>query len=126
MVLADAPQVHRGALLEFLGSGDPYALPAEAGAESGGVPAVHSAGELAAEFGTSDPLVWPSVGGTVRGASVEPLYAAAPATATRNPPLYEPLALVDAVRLGRVRERTRARHPLRARIMPAESDRVEG
>jgi len=60
--------------------------------------------------------------GTVRGASVEPLYEAAPATAIRNPPLYELLALVDAVRLGRAR----AKQLLRARIMPAASDGAEG
>jgi hypothetical protein len=125
LVLADAPRVHRGALLQFLGSGVQYAFPAEAGAESRGVPTAHSAGTLAAEFGTADPLVWPSVGGLFRSASVEPLYAAAPATATRNPPLYELLALVDAVRLGRVRERTRAKQLLRARLMLAESDGVE-
>ena len=50
-----------------------------------------------------------------------PLYAAAPATAARNPELYELLALVDAVRLGRARERTRAKQLLRERIMSASS-----
>lgn len=57
----------------------------------------HAAGELAAEFGVSDPLVWPSVAGSVRGASVMPLYAAAPATAARNPALYELSSVVAAV-----------------------------
>jgi len=108
LVLADAQQVHRAALLDFVGFGVPYAFPVAAGAESRGVPTAHSAGDLAAEFGVSDPLVWPSLAGTVRGASVTPLYAAAPATAVNNPALYELLALVDAVRLGRARERTRA------------------
>jgi hypothetical protein len=88
LVLADALQVHRAALLAFLGSGVAYAFPAEAGADSRSVPAAHSAGELAAEFVASKPLVWPSIAGDVRGASVVPLYAAAPTTATRNPKLY--------------------------------------
>ena len=70
--------------------------------------------------------LWPSLAGTLRGASVTPLSAAAPATAVDNPALYELLALVDAVRLGRARERTRARQLLRGRIMPAASDGVEG
>ncbi len=121
LVLANAQMVHRAALLEFLGAGVAYAFPAEAGAESRGVPTAHSAGELAAEFGVSDPLVWPSVAGRVRGASVVPLYAAAPTTAARNPALYELLALVDAVRLGRARERTRAKQLLHERIMSAAS-----
>ena len=71
-------------------------------------------------------MVWPSLAGTVRGASVTPLYAAAPATAVNNPALYELLALVDAVRLGRARERTRAKQLLRERIMPAASNGAEG
>ncbi|WP_411282205.1 hypothetical protein [Gemmatimonas sp.] len=126
LVLAHAQRVHGAAVLEFLGSGIAYAFPAEAGAESRGVPTAHSAGELAAEFGVSDPLVWPSIEGAVRGASVVPLYAAAPATAVRNPALYELLALVDAVRVGRARERTRAKQLLRERIMltPSESAAV--
>jgi len=48
---------------------------------------------------------------------VVPLYAAAPTTATRNPALYRLLVLVDAVRIGRARERTRAKQRLR-RIAP--------
>ncbi len=121
LVLANAQLVHSAALLDFLGSGVAYAFPAEAGAESRGVPTAHSAGELAGEFGVSDPLVWPSVAGSVRGASVLPLYAAAPMTAQHNPALYELLALVDAVRLGRARERTRAKQLLQQRIMSATS-----
>ncbi len=116
LVLADVAQVHRPALLEFLGAGVQYAFPADAGAESRGVPTSHSAGVLGGAYSTAEPLVWPSVEGRVRGASVVPLYDGAAATAVRNPALYELLALVDAVRLGRARERTRAKQVLRERI----------
>ena len=116
LVLTDIAQVHGTALLEFLGAGVPYAFPAEAGAESRGVPTSHAAGVLGGEFSSAEPLVWPSVEGRVRGASVVPLYDGAAATAARNPALYELLALVDAVRLGRARERTRAKQVLRDRI----------
>jgi hypothetical protein len=119
LVLAEATQVHGPALLEFLGSGVPYAFPAEAGAESRGVPTAHAAGVLGEGFTTTESLVWPSVEGRVRGASVVPLYDAAASTAARNPALYELLALVDAVRLGRVRERTRAKQLLRERLAAA-------
>ncbi len=121
LVLTAATQVHSPALLEFLGSGVPYAFPAEAGAKSRGVPTSHSAGVLGGEFSTAEPLVWPSVEGRVRGASVVPLYEGAAATAARNPALYELLALVDAVRLGRARERTRAKQLLRERIVAASA-----
>ena len=109
--------VTRSALLEFLGAGVSYAFPAEAGPEARGVPTSHAAGVLGNGFSTADPLVWPSVDGGVRGASVNPLYASAAATATQNPALYELLALVDAIRLGRTRERTRAKHVLRERLL---------
>jgi DNA-binding Lrp family transcriptional regulator len=119
LVLAEATQVHRPALLEFLGSGVPYAFPAEAGAESRGVPTAHAAGVLGEGFSTTEFLVWPSVEGRARGASVVPLYDGAASTAARNPALYELLALVDAVRLGRARERIRAKQLLRERLAVA-------
>lgn len=117
LVRADATQVTSPALLEFLSAGVPYAFPAEAGAETRGVPTSHAAGVLGQGFSTADPLVWPSIDGRVRGASVIPLYDGAAATATQNTALYQLLALVDAVRLGRTRERTRARQVLRERIL---------
>jgi hypothetical protein len=49
------------------------------------------------------------VDGQDRGASVEPLYAGAPDTLRHNPELYDPLTLVDALRIGRARERMLAR-----------------
>jgi hypothetical protein len=116
LVLADTTSVHGPALLEFIGAGVPYAFPADAGAETRGVPTAHAAGVLGEGFSTEASLVWPSVEGRVRGASVVPLYEGAAATASRNPALYELLALVDAVRLGRARERTRAQQLLRERI----------
>jgi len=56
-----------------------------------------------------------------RGATIEPLYAAAPATAKGNPAFYDLLTLVDALRVGRARERQRARVLLEARLMATES-----
>jgi DNA-binding Lrp family transcriptional regulator len=109
-------QPNRTALLEFLTSGVPYAFAAEPGPIVRGVPTAHSAPPLAAEVLDSDPVVWPSVEGQVRGASVEPLYPGAPATAQRNPDLYELLVLVDALRIGRARERQRAKAILHERL----------
>lgn len=107
-MLANATRVHGPALLEFLDAGVTYAFPADAGAESRGVPTAHATGVLGEGFSTTESRVWPSVEGRVRGASVVPHYDGAAATAARNPALYEALALVDAVRLGHARERTRA------------------
>ena len=116
LVASDVAIVHTAALLEFIQSGVAYAFPADAGGEVRGVPTAHAAAPLAPEFAGADPVVWPSARGAVRGASVEPLYAGAPDTALANTALYELLALVDAIRLGRARERARARQLLRERL----------
>jgi hypothetical protein len=44
----------------------------------------------------------------VQGAAVQPLYPSVPGAAQRDPELYHLLALVDALRMGRARERAMA------------------
>lgn len=75
---------------------------------------------LASELVANDALVWPDDEGTATGTSLAPLHPAAPAAARRNPRLHEMLALVDALRVGRVRERTLAARRLHERIAKAE------
>lgn len=116
LVRPDTRAVHRGALLEFLIAGVPYAFPAEPGADTRGVPTAHAGPSLASEFPDADPVVWPSVDGQHRGAAVEPLYPGATGTLNHNPELYDLLTLVDALRIGRTRERLRARGLLRDRL----------
>ncbi len=116
LVRSDTRTVHRGALLEFLLGGVPYAFPAELGPETRGIPTAHAGPLLAAEFAAADPVVWPAEHGEYRGAMVEPLYTGATSTFRNNPELYELLTLVDAVRIGRARERHRAQSLLRERL----------
>ena len=116
LVRSDTREVNRSQLLDFLIGGVPYAYAVSLGAETRGVPTSHAAPPLKASFPDADAVVWPSADGKVRGAAVEPLYPAAPATARHNPDLYELLALVDALRIGRARERQRARAELRERL----------
>ena len=120
LVRADIRAARVPALLEFLTSGVPYAFPAEPGAESRGVPTAFAGPSLAGDFPDASPLVWPAIDGDRRGATIEPLYAAAPATAKGNPALYDLLTLVDALRVGRARERQRARILLEERLMATE------
>lgn len=119
LVRPDTCAVHLGALLEFLLGGMPYGFPAEPGAGTRGVPTAHAARPLAAEFTNAEPVIWPAVHGDRRGAAVEPPYAAAPATARSNPPLYQSLTRVDALRVGRARERQRAKPLLHDRLTTA-------
>jgi hypothetical protein len=83
-----------------------------------GLPTSYAAEPLSAHIVSSSdpPPVWPSVAGKVRGLALTPLYPSAPAAALRNPPLYQSLALFDAIRAGNARERTLARKLLEERL----------
>lgn len=116
LLRAGSRTVKTEALLEFLLGGVPYAFAATPGSDVRGVPTAHAAPPLAADFVGAEAYVWPSAEGGVRGESVEPLYPGAAHTAIANPALYELLALVDALRIGRARERQRARAHLRQRL----------
>ena len=101
---AASGQPIRPALLEFLIHGVRYAYPPEHGALTRGMPTGYP------------PPVWPYAEGKVRGYALSPLYPTVPAAAERDPKLYEMLALVDAVRDGRARERTLAAKELDSRL----------
>lgn len=52
----------------------------------------------------------------VRGIAVQPLYKSVPMAAKKDKRLYEYLALVDAIRGGRARERSKAIEILSQRL----------
>lgn len=60
--------------------------------------------------------VWPDEEGGHMGTSLEPLHPAAPTAARANAQLYEMLALVDSLRVGKARERTMAARLLHDRL----------
>lgn len=106
--MEDKPNV--SALEEFLLHGVKYAFPAEHGPVTRGLQTSFAAPPLNKEIAASDelPPVWPWRDGETRGISLEPLYKTAPAAALLDPVLYQLLALVDAIRDGRARERKAA------------------
>lgn len=107
----------RKPLEEFLLHGVRYAFPAKIGGLARGIPTAYAAKPLADQFDADDlPPVWVAPEGTVRGYAVEPLYHSVPAAAQSDAALYELLALVDALRIGRVRERQLAETELRKRL----------
>jgi hypothetical protein len=103
-------RVNRSALLEFLSHGLKYVFPPAKGSLARGIPTAMAAEPLKSRFlGDSDPPeVWPYAEGTVRGISIEPLYKRAPEAALRDLRFYGVLALCDAIRGGRTRERNLA------------------
>ena len=105
-------------LKEFLIHGVKYAFPVERGGLTRGVPTAEAASPLSQLFPEPFPLppVWPYAEGSVRGIAFSPLYRNVPAAALRDPKLYEFLALVDAIREGRAREREIGIRELASRI----------
>ena len=97
-------------LRQFLQQGARYCFPATRGSLTRGLPTGYAAAPLNQKIRAgADPVpVWPYKGGTVRGITLHPLYPSVPGAATRNPALYELLALFDAVRDGNARERALA------------------
>lgn len=106
------------ALEEFLIHGVKYAFPAERGGVTRGIPTGFAAPPLSDIIAQSDelPPVWPYPLGKVRGYEFLPLYKSVPTAAREDNLLYELLALVDAIRDGRARERDIAIKELRKRL----------
>jgi len=116
LVLPHRRAVNRKALLDFLVCGVPHAFYAVVGAEAQGVPTAHAAPLLSEHIESAGRIVWPSVEGQVRGQGLIPLYEGAPGLVSREPELYGLLTLVDALRVGRARERRIASELLEARL----------
>lgn len=102
-------------VLEFLVHGLRYVFPVLRGEMTRGLPTAHAAPIMSGVF-VSDgepPPVWPYGGeGAVRGVSLKPLCDKVPAAAGKDRRLYDLLALVDALRGGRARERRYAEDEL--------------
>lgn len=106
-------------LLEFLVHGVKYVFPARHGSESIGTPTAYAAPPLNTQIAASsaNAPVWPDSEGSMRGQALYPLYPSAPQAARRDPELYELLTLVDAIRIGNVREQQLAESLLKARLL---------
>ena len=96
----------RKALEEFLIHGVKYAFPPDIGSMTRGIPTAFASpafrGHLS--YDSEEIYVWPYPEGYHRGISFSPLYKSVPEIAMKDEKLYAALGLVDAIRLGRVRE----------------------
>lgn len=110
-------KVMKLALIDFLQFGIKYVFPQQPGPIVRGIPTSHSAPPLVTEIQSSEQYVWPSVKGKVRGQSIIPLYSSVTEAIENDDKLYELLALVDALRVGRARERELAINILKSRIL---------
>ena len=117
LVTPGGRNVQRQALRDFLKYGIGHVFPARGLEPSRGLPTAWAAPVFDGAFNTNEPPpVWAHPEGTIRGPSVAPLYKSGPDAALKDQRLYDYLALIDAVRLGRARERKFALKKLDALI----------
>lgn len=114
-------RVIRRSLEEFLISGLRYVFPAALGERTKGLPtSIGGSPALSTKLlvDDEDHIVWAAKGraARVRGRSLAPLYRTVPQAAAEDPVLHEYLALVDALRVGRARERTLAKEELSRKL----------
>ncbi|WP_257666328.1 hypothetical protein [Parapedobacter tibetensis] len=98
-------KVMRNALLEFIRYGLPYIFPPEKGPMAKGVPTAFSAPVMSSQIVGSGIVVWPHMQGNARGESISPLYPNAVDVALQDEQMYDLLALIDVMRIGKVREK---------------------
>jgi len=116
LIAKDKKRLMNMAILDFLEHGLRYVYPQTPGSKVRGVPTAHSAPPLNREIESSDPYVWPYSEGTVRGESIEPLHPKVPEACLKDPVFYEFMALCNALRVGKVREKNIAAEELKKRL----------
>lgn len=117
----------RASLLEFVLHGVRYVWPAILGPVKRGVPTAFGAEPLA-DHVTAAPgesPVWAHPRGTSKGPTLSPLYRTAPQAALTDPALHRLLALLDALRTGRVRERELAAKMMETELMQIDAGAVD-
>ena len=117
LISADKKRLMKNNLLDFLEHGLRYVFPSEPGSIQRGMPTAHSGPLLNNLISSEETYIWPWAEGDARGQAIEPLHPGVPGACVKDPVLYELLALVDASRLGRAREKQQAMKELRRRIL---------
>lgn len=116
LISQNKQQLMKQALLEFLEYGLKYVYPVQPGAVVRGLPTAHSAPPLSNEIVSDELYVWPWAKGNERGQAIKPLHSSVPQACQKDKQLYQMLALVDALRVGRAREQEIAGKNLREMI----------
>jgi DNA-binding transcriptional ArsR family regulator len=112
-------KVNKIAFTEFLLHGIAYVFPQQPGALVRGVLTAHAAAPLNKIINSTEKYVWPYAKGQERGQAIEPLYNTIAQATLNDNDLYELLTMVDAIRVGRTREKEIAKKELQNRILNA-------
>lgn len=97
-------KINRQNFLEFLEHGVKYVFPQQPGAMVRGIPTAHSHPFMQNKFISDMHYVWPDTNGKVMGLTIEPFYPKQVEAVMEDQDYYKLLALVDVVRVGKVRE----------------------
>ncbi|MEI9921124.1 MAG: hypothetical protein WDO14_20360 [Bacteroidota bacterium] len=95
---------NRHSLVEFLIHGLKYVFPQAPGALTRGLATAHSHPFMKSHFHSEANYVWPDVHGEIIGQAIKPFYERQAEAARLDEKFYLLLALVDTIRVGRVRE----------------------
>ena len=109
-------EVMKQKFMDFLQYGLAVVFPVQPGAVVRGVRTAHAAPPLSNELESDEMYVWPWSIGQSRGHSITPLYATLPEAVLHDPEFYEWIALTDALRIGRARERNLALEILKTKM----------
>ena len=114
----DKKRVNRHNLMEFLEYGVKYVFPQQPGTLVRGMPTAHSHEYIGHNFVSEINYVWPDPKGEVMGLLIEPLYPKQVQAIKTDKFFYELLALVDLIRVGKIREVNYAVDQLKKYILP--------
>lgn len=90
--------------IEFLQYGLKYVFPQQPGTLQRGMPTAHSAPMFKQFFVSKEGYVWPDPAGRALGYMLEPLYPTVPQACREDEVLWELMALVEMLRVGKTRE----------------------
>lgn len=110
-------------LLEFLEHGIKYVFPQQPGAMVRGIPTAHSHPFLKKHFISEMNYVWPDPKGGTMGLLIEPLYPKQVNAVKGNDRFYKLMALIDVIRVGKVRETKFAIEELKKEIINESSQK---
>jgi len=110
-------KINRRNLLEFLEFGVSYVFPKQPGSMARGIPTAHSHPYMKGIFISELNYVWPDNNGTTLGLVIEPFYPKQTEGILEDEIYYKLLALVDVIRVGKVREVKYAIEELKAIIL---------
>ncbi len=116
LISSNKKKLMKQSILEFLQYGLKYVYPQRPGRIGRGISTAHSAMPLSNLIHSQEQIVWSHPEGNVRGQIIEPLHPSVPSACLRDHNLYELLALVDALRIGKAREQNIAIEELKTRI----------